>query len=187
MTDLGQEFQAELFSELLKLLDVRQLKSSGYRAQTNGCCEVWHRTLNSLFAKVIAENQRDWSTWVPYVTFCYNATRHSSTQFPPFFVYTGRLPLWTVDLILQDNSDNKQTLSEYTAGVVERLDKVNALVREHLQAAAVTASRWYNKKIPPSHIPAWGQGLYILPPARSRPHAKVAIILSYGRRGCQKN
>ena len=149
VTDLGQEFQAELLSELLKLLDVRQLKSSGYRAQTNGCCEVWHRTLNSLLAKVVAENQRDWSTWVPYVTFCYNATTHSSTQFPPFFVYTGRLPLWTVDLILPDNSDSRQTLPEYTMKVVERLDKVNALVREHLQAAAVTASRWYNKKARP--------------------------------------
>ena len=142
--DLDQEFQAKLLSELLKLLDVMQLKSSGCRAQTNGCCKVWHRTLDSLFAKVIAENQRDWSTWVPYVTFCYNATMHSSTQFPPFFVYTGRLPLWTVDLILPNNSDNKESV-----GVVERLDKVNALVTEHLQAAAVSASRCYNKKARP--------------------------------------
>ena len=52
-----------------------------------------------MFAKMIKENQRDWSEWVLYVTFCYNATVHSSTGFSPFFIFTGRQPLWNVDLI----------------------------------------------------------------------------------------
>ena len=38
-------------------------------------------------AKVISINQRDWSEYLGYVTFCYNATVH---RFSPFFLMTGR-------------------------------------------------------------------------------------------------
>jgi len=100
LTDQGSEFEAELLNELLKLLGVARLRTSSFRPQGNGACEVWHRTLNTMISKVITENQRDWSSWVPYVTFCYNATTHSATQFPPFFIFTGRLPLWNIDLVL---------------------------------------------------------------------------------------
>ena len=43
LSDLGPEFQAELTSELLRVLGVTRLKTSGYRPSTNGVCEVWHR------------------------------------------------------------------------------------------------------------------------------------------------
>jgi len=146
LTDQGSEFEAELLNELLKLLGVARLRTSSFRPQGNGACEVWHRTLNTMISKVIAENQRDWPLWVPYVTFCYNATTHSATHFPPFFIFTGRLPLWNIDLVLPDTEVTNLKLPEYAAGVVNRLNEASKLVRSHLQAAAQTSSRWYNNK-----------------------------------------
>ncbi len=146
LADLGKEFEAELTSELLRLLGVTRLRTSGYRAQTNGACEVYHRTLNSMLAKVIHENQRDWSDWVAYVTFCYNATEHSATGFAPFFVMTGRLPLWNVDFLLYDVDEGRLTVPKYTADVVERLRRASELVRQSLRSAAASASKWYNRK-----------------------------------------
>jgi len=93
LVNQGPEFEAELAQKLFNILGVRHLRKSGYRPQTNGTCEVWHRTLNFMFAKVIKENQRHWSEWVPYVTFCYNTTVHSSTGFFPFIIFTGRQSL----------------------------------------------------------------------------------------------
>ena len=58
LTDQGPEFEAELLNELLKILGVVRLRTSGFRPQSNGAVEMWHRTLNSMFAKVIAENQK---------------------------------------------------------------------------------------------------------------------------------
>ena len=76
-----------------------------------------------MFAKVIKENQRDWSEWVPYVTFCYNATVHSSTGFSSFFfIFTGRQLLWNVDLIFLLSPEGALTVPQY-ATEVERLDK----------------------------------------------------------------
>ena len=145
LTDQGSEFEAELLKELLSILGVVRLRTSGYRPQTNGVCEVWHRTLNSMLAKIISDNQKDWSEWISYVTFCYNATTHSATGFAPFFIFTGRTPLWNVDLILPDVSEGGRRLPEYTAEVVERLERASKFVRQNLRAAAESASKWYQK------------------------------------------
>ena len=149
LSDLGLEFQNEVMTELFNILGVSRLRTSGYRPQSNGQCEVWHRTLNSMIAKTVDEGQRNWSSLIPYVTFCYNATEHSATGFPPFFIFTGRMPLWTVDLVLPEAGEDKKTVPEYTASVVDKLQKASALVRQNLQMAASTASNWYNRKVKP--------------------------------------
>ena len=165
LSDLGPEFEAELMTELLRLLGVTRLRSSGYKPSTNGVCEVWHRTLHSMMSKVVQENQRDWSTWVAYITFCYNATEHSATGFPPFFIFTGRMPLWTIDLTLPETQTDEKHVPEYTAQVVERLKKASDLVRENLRKAAETASRWYNRKVKPRYF-APGEAVRIFHPRR---------------------
>jgi len=120
LTDFGLEFQNELMQELLSIFGVAHLRTSGYRPQTNGVCEVWHRTLNAMIAKLVDEGQRDWSSLVPYVTFCYNATEHTATGFSPFFIFTGRTPLWTVDLVLPELDRECRTVPEYATAVVDR-------------------------------------------------------------------
>jgi len=102
-----------------------------------------------MMSKVVQENQRDWSEWVAYVTFCYNATEHSATGFPPFFIFTGRMPLWTLDLTLLDVQGEEKRVPEFTAQVVERLRKASDLVRKNLRVAAENASRWYNRRVKP--------------------------------------
>ena len=149
LSDLGPEFMGAVVEELLHILAVTHLKTSGYRPQTNGGCEVWHRTLNTMLAKVVAETQKDWPDWVDYVTFCYNATEHSATGFSPFFVFTGRQPLWTVDLVLPQTAASGKTVPEHTAEIVHRLEATSKLVREHLRVAAQGASKWYNHKSKP--------------------------------------
>jgi transposase InsO family protein len=149
LTDQGKEFEAELLAELLKILGVVKLRSSGYRPQTNGACESWHRVLNSLLAKVISESQRDWSSYVGYVTFCYNATPHSSTGFAPHFIMTGQQPRWNVDFLFGNINGNEQSVPEYTANVLCKLNRAFELTREHLQQAAQSMSTWYNRKARP--------------------------------------
>lgn len=59
------------------------------------------------------------------------------------------MPLWTIDLVLPEAGEVKYTVPEYTATVVDRLNKASALVRENLRAAAQTASNWYNRNAKP--------------------------------------
>lgn len=83
--DNGKEFISDVNDKLCEYLGVVKLKTTVYSPSTNGAIERFHRVLNTLLAKVIKESQKDWSTWISYVTFCYNATVHSATGFSPFF------------------------------------------------------------------------------------------------------
>ena len=101
---LGSEFENQLSHELFNLLSIRKLRSSGYRPQISGAIEPWHRVLNSLLAKFISENQKDWSHYVSYVVFCYNSSCHSVTKISPYFLMTGRDQKWNADLLLDDQT-----------------------------------------------------------------------------------
>jgi hypothetical protein len=147
LSDQGKEFEAELMEALLKILGVVKLRTSGYRPQCNGAVEAWHKVLNTLLAKAMSESQRDWSSYVGYVTFCYNATPHSSTGFAPHFLMTGQQPRWNVDFLLNCVNESATTVPEYTAVVLSRLDRAHALTREHLRQTAESMSTWYNRKV----------------------------------------
>jgi len=113
LSDLGLEFNNEIMNELLHLLGVNRLRTSGYRPQTNGTVEVWHRTLHSMIAKLVDEGQRNWSSLLPYVTFCYNATGHSATGFPPFLFFTDGCPsgpsTWFCQMSLRNRLPSRST------------------------------------------------------------------------------
>ena len=117
-----------------------------YTPKSNGACEKAHQVLNKLLAKVINESQRDWAKWLPFVTFCYNTTPNASTGFAPHFVMTGQEARWDIDFLLHNFEAKQQTLPLYTAETLDRLHKVHAIVRHNLQQAAVSSSRWYNRK-----------------------------------------
>jgi len=145
LSDCGKVFENELLSEISRLLGVHKLKMSGYRPQTNGSIERWHRVFNAILAKVVSEQQTDWSSYVAYVVACYNATTHSATGYASFFLMTGRDPKWSVDLLLSGDENDDCTLLEYVRDVRERLLTAHNLARVNLQAAAASAAEWYDK------------------------------------------
>jgi hypothetical protein len=147
LSDCGKEFENELLRELLAILGVTKLRTSGYRPQCNGVIESYHRVMNSLLAKVIAESQRDWSDQLKYVVFCYNATPHSSTGFAPHFIMTCQQPRWNVDMLLNCVDESHTTVPQYTADILQRLNHVYELTREHLRQTADSMSTWYNRNV----------------------------------------
>jgi hypothetical protein len=147
--DCGREFDNSLLNELSAILGVVKLKSSGYRPQTNGVCESSHKVLNTLLAKTISENQRDWSEHVKYVTFCYNATPHSATGFAPHFLMTGQDARWNIDFVLNCVNESDKTVPEYAADVLQRLNKAFEVTRENLKRSAEAMSTWYNRRSKP--------------------------------------
>ena len=146
LSDLGKEFENEIVSELCSLLGMRKIRSSGYRPQTSGVIETWHRVLHSMMAKLVSSHQKDWSDCLGYVVFCYNASVHRSTGYSPFFLMTGREAVWNVDLLLPGNQADRPP-PEFVRDVRERLQLAHAVVQETLQRSAEAASTWYNRKV----------------------------------------
>lgn len=150
LSDGGREFCNEISDELYRMLGIKKLKTTARQPRSNGVIEVWHRTLNSLLAKVINETHTDWSKYLDYVVFSYNAAPHSVTGLSPYVVMMGRQPCWNIDLLLGNKTEEAKSVPEYTANMLDRLHKVHNLVREHLGAAAQYMSTWYNKTTKPA-------------------------------------
>jgi len=50
LSDLGPEFESQLFQELCKKMGIEKIRTTAYKPSTNACCERFHRSLNSLLA-----------------------------------------------------------------------------------------------------------------------------------------
>ena len=67
LSDQGPEFESNLFQELCKKAGIQKTRTSPYEPRTNGMIELYHRTLNSMMAKVVARDQRDRDEKLPFV------------------------------------------------------------------------------------------------------------------------
>jgi hypothetical protein len=79
LSDRGANFESRLFNELCRRLEIDHVRTTAYKPSTNGMIERFHRTLNSILGKVVADNQRDWDLHVPYALTAYRATIHESS------------------------------------------------------------------------------------------------------------
>jgi len=146
LTDNGLEFRNELMDELCRMFGVARCFTTSYQPRTNGQCERNHATVNSILAKCVSQNQRDWSEHLSQVAFCYNASVHESTGFTPFFLLHGMEPRWDVDFRLGERREEYSS-NEYANLLVTRLENAHELAREQLQTTAMRMKAWYDKKV----------------------------------------
>jgi len=99
LSDRGSEFESQLFSQLMKWMEIHKLRTTVFKPSTNGTVGRYHRTLNSILGKVMRESQRDWDEKLPVVMSAYRATPHRSTGFSPNRLFMGRETRMPIDLV----------------------------------------------------------------------------------------
>jgi len=114
LSDLGREFQNELWDEICRLLGIARLHTTAYNPFTNGKMERWHKSLNAIMAKVVDHKQKKWVMILPFVTVAYNATTHDSTGFFPIFLFFGRKLSSPLDVALGLPSVESLTSNQYS-------------------------------------------------------------------------
>ena len=70
-------------------------------------CERFHRTLNSILAKIMDDHQKTWDDFVPYAIAAYRNTVHKSTGHTPNMIVYGQEVSNPVDIVLGDFSPNQ--------------------------------------------------------------------------------
>jgi transposase InsO family protein len=150
LTDRGPEFESQLFLELMRLLEIDKLRSSAYRAATNGIVERFHRTFNSMLGKIVSETQRDWDEKLPTVLAAYRASLHSSTGFTPNKLFLGREVKMPVDIVWGSPVEDRSTTKSYCEFVEKVRDDAEAayeLARKQLQVAAERRKTTYDIRV----------------------------------------
>lgn len=150
LSDQGPEFQSDLFRHLMDWMGIEKLRASPYKPSTNGQVERFHRTLNSMLAKLVDEKQRDWDEHIPFVMMAYRATQHSSTGFSPNRLFLGRENKAPIDLVLGTPSEDGSGANTYDDFVLRQqqlADQSHGLVRQQLQRCAERRKATYDLSV----------------------------------------
>ncbi|CAF4051212.1 unnamed protein product, partial [Rotaria sp. Silwood1] len=99
------------------------LYSTPYHPQTNGQVERYNSTMDAKIAALSNLRKTDWDDQLPFVTFNYNASIHSSTKQIPFEMMFGRLPVLPFDY--QDPNVTLTHDSEHVKKLNQFLSKLN--------------------------------------------------------------
>ncbi|VDO58125.1 unnamed protein product [Haemonchus placei] len=113
--------KGEDLSEVGRLLRISCYFTTPYHHEGNGACERVFATFHPMLRTYIAENQRDWDSYVKACAFMYNTSVHTSTNNTPYFLMFGRDPVFNIDLLIKHDLE-RHTPSLDDAGLyVENL------------------------------------------------------------------
>jgi transposase InsO family protein len=150
LTDRGPEFESELFTLLMRWMEIDKLRTTAYQPATNGVVERFHRTLNSMLGKVVCDSLRDWDERLPLVMAAYRASPHSSTGLSPNRLFMGRENRMPLDLVMglpTNEANPAEDTNEYIAKLKEHADKAYEYARKHLQVAAERRKTDYDIRV----------------------------------------
>jgi len=105
-------------------MQIDKIRTSPYHASGNGMFERYHRCLNSLLAKVVSANKRDWTDHLQTVVAAYRSTPHEAIKMTPNRAFLGREVRLPVDLVIGTSPElgNGETcISDIIEGMVERM------------------------------------------------------------------
>jgi len=150
-------------------MQIDKLRTSPYYPASNGMLERFHRSLNSLLAKAVKQNQKDWPDHLQTVVAAYRATVNEATRMSPnriFLRHEVRLP---IDLALgarPDECDVQPPVTDPVYDLRERMHQDGLLVRERLGRAAIRMKTRYDAKIKPSFCFEVGEKVWYFYPRR---------------------
>ncbi|CAF4594173.1 unnamed protein product, partial [Rotaria sp. Silwood2] len=140
LTDNGTHFTSALMNELIKQIGVTHLYSTSYHPQTNGQVERYNSTMDAKIAALSNLRKTDWDDPLPFVTFNYNASIHSSTKQIPFQMMYGRLSALPFDY-----RDTNMTIS-YDSEHVKKLQQFLSKLNEQARAIIIKAQQRYKQQ-----------------------------------------
>jgi hypothetical protein len=106
-------------------------KTTSYYPQTNGALERTHRVLAEYLRCYILEDQSDWNKWLPYATFVFKTTPHSSTGFTTYELPFGRKTNIT-GILQKETPEIQYTYDNYVKELQARLQSSYEIARSNL-------------------------------------------------------
>lgn len=90
LTDQGAEFEGELMKELVKVFDIKKLRTTPLHPQTNGVTERVQRTFKQILTAALEKHAKDeWDKALPWALYAYRSSLHETTGYTPYEVLFG--------------------------------------------------------------------------------------------------
>jgi transposase InsO family protein len=140
LTDNGTHFTSTIMNELIKQIGATHLYSTPYHPQTNGQIERYNSTMDAKNAVLSNLRKTDWDDQLPFVTFNYNTSIHSSTKQIPFEMMYGRKPVLPFDY------QNDNITISYDPEHVDKLNKFLSSLNEQAKQIIIKNQQRYKER-----------------------------------------
>ena len=127
LSDNGTQFTSRIFSLVQRITNVRHKFTTPYHPQCNGMIERFHRFLKQRLALKASTHQLDywdkddWDTFIPAITFAYNATPHSTTRKTPYEVLYGNKARLNIDIPQNGEKEEFIGYDDYVFKLIRKL------------------------------------------------------------------
>ena len=146
LSDLGANLISSVVAETCRLFQIDRVHTAPYRPQTNGLIEKVQATICKNLAMYVNPKHTDWDVYLKAVCYAYNTTMCTeSTQFVPFYLMYGRLPLNPIDTIVLPNFHKNDDVRES----IVKLQEAREIARQNIIETQVVMKQRFDEKANP--------------------------------------
>lgn len=147
ITDQGSNFNSALAREVYQMLSIAKSTTSAYHPQCDGQTEKLNDTLCRMISKLMLDYPEEWDELIPYATFGYNTSIHSSTGLSPVYMLYGREPRLPIDHTFSHVDYPSPTKpSTYVQQLQDRLIEAYQIANQRLDKAQEAQKARYDAK-----------------------------------------
>ncbi len=134
-------------SEMLQLAGVQKSNKTPCHTMGNGDVGRFISTLGNMIRALPPKAKHRWPQMLKSLTFCYNATIHETTSFPPFQPMFGRTPRLPIDMMFDSALLDDQVVdyNQYIQSFREDLSQAMKLAQCSALKQQQRQANLYNK------------------------------------------
>ena len=149
-SDQGRNVESSVIKELCCLAGVEKSRTTPYHPMGNGMVERFNQTLLNMLGTLDNHKKEDWKSYVAPLVHSYNATKHPSTGYSPYFLMFGRHPRLATDAYLGISSPEENAIvsqDHYATKLKRRLQFVYKVASQEAEKAAERSKLNYDLKV----------------------------------------
>ena len=146
-SDQGQQFEAQMITEVCKLLNSHKTCTTPYHPRGDRLVERFNRTLLNMLATCTKDHPLDWEHHIRPVCMVYNSSVQSSIDYTPFYLMFGRQAYLPVDIMYRPIEQLLQPYGEYAKLLQHQLQRAFDLVKQHITTEHLRQKEFYDQKI----------------------------------------
>ena len=161
-SDQGRNFEADLFKEMCRLLEIHKTRTTPYHPSSNGAVERFNATLANMISAYVKKSQEDWDEQLPLLTAAYRSSKHTTTKYTPNFLMLGREVTLPAHVLLGavPPQEDGQVTTEYASDLQERLHEAFTFVREFTRQAQERQKKDYDTRVA-EHVYQVGDAVFV--------------------------
>lgn len=146
-TDMGRNFESQLFQEVCKLLGINKTRTTPKRPQSDGMIERAQRTIQNMITSYISDKQDDWDEHIPLLMMAYRSSVHESTGMSPSMMMFGRELNLPIDMTLgRPVRENKVCVTDHAYQLELKLIEIHDFARKNMNLSSDCMKRKYDIK-----------------------------------------